>query len=357
MRILHVSGYCLSESNGVGRLLLELIYEQNKNIPDSKIDLLLTQDQILNDLKFDVYFYSQVTKKFFKSYDLVVFHGVYFLNYYFISQIIKNYNIPYLIKPHSSLVVAAQKKSYIKKCLYYLFILKNFINHSSGLIFTSEGERFRSLKLKKNYYIEPNGLCAPDPIEVFSKPDVHVWNFIYIGRIDIRHKGLDILFDSLFILKDLGILEKLNFKFYGKGNRKDEIIFRNSIKRLDSQSVTFNGPIYGCEKFECLSASDVFVLTSRYEGVPMAVLEALSQSVPCLVTPETNIGERVIDFDMGWVAECDPHSIANEIIRIINSPETAFQQKKENARSYVLENHSWTVVSQVSHLIFEDFRN
>ncbi len=352
-----MSGYYLSESNGVGRLLTELIFEQNKNIPGVKVDLLLTRDQILDDLNFDVYFYSRVPDCFFKSYDLVVFHGVYFLNYYFISKLLINYNISYLIKPHSSLVLAAQRKSYIKKLLYYFFILKNFINNSSGVIFTSDGERCRSLKLKKKYYIEPNGLNAPVLTETLSKHDAHVCNFIYIGRIDMYHKGLDIIIESLFILKEMGILEKLNFKFYGKGNQKEESLFRSAIERLNSQSVTFNGPIYGNEKFECLATSDVFVLTSRYEGVPMAILEALSQSVPCLVTPETNIGDRVIDFDMGWVAEGNPHLIAKEIIRIINSSEAQFRAKKENSRAYVLSNHSWAAVSQVSGLIYKNFTN
>ena len=47
------------------------------------------------------------------------------------------------------------------------------------------------------------------------------------------------------------------------------------------------GELYEEKKEEFLNGCRIMVLTSRYEGFPMTVLEALSHGNPCIVTPGT----------------------------------------------------------------------
>lgn len=57
-------------------------------------------------------------------------------------------------------------------------------------------------------------------------------------------------------------------------------------------------------KCKVLSDADLFCLTSRFEGHPIAVLEALSYGLPCLLTPGTNMAREVSVGKAGWeVAE------------------------------------------------------
>lgn len=60
--------------------------------------------------------------------------------------------------------------------------------------------------------------------------------------------------------------------------------------------------IFDQEKEDVLINSSVFVLTSRLEGQPIALLEACAYGLPVLVTPGTNVSDEVESFNCGWVA-------------------------------------------------------
>ena len=53
------------------------------------------------------------------------------------------------------------------------------------------------------------------------------------------------------------------------------------------------GPIAGADKKKVLKDADLFLHTSRSEGHPMGVLEALAYGIPCLLTPGTNMASEV----------------------------------------------------------------
>jgi poly(glycerol-phosphate) alpha-glucosyltransferase len=57
---------------------------------------------------------------------------------------------------------------------------------------------------------------------------------------------------------------------------------------LDNK-VFFVGPKYGVEKEDFLKDSDLFILPSFSEGLPIAVLEAWANKIPVLMTENCNI--------------------------------------------------------------------
>jgi glycosyltransferase involved in cell wall biosynthesis len=82
-----------------------------------------------------------------------------------------------------------------------------------------------------------------------------------------------------------------------------------------------------------LLASDVFLIPSRFEGHPMALIEALSYGLPCVATTTgSNMRREVEEFNAGWTADCSSESLKKALLEVI-SKETLLEKSK-GARTF-----------------------
>jgi glycosyltransferase involved in cell wall biosynthesis len=85
------------------------------------------------------------------------------------------------------------------------------------------------------------------------------------------------------------------------------------------------------EPWDLLRAADVLVLASEIEGLPLVVLEAMSQGVPVVATDVGATPEAVIDGETGFlIAPRDAGAVANAVARILGTPLLA-QRMREAA--------------------------
>ena len=101
--------------------------------------------------------------------------------------------------------------------------------------------------------------------------------------------------------------------------------------------------IYGEEKEQLFINSDIFVHTSRNEGLPTSVIEAMIYKKPVLVTKGTNMYEVVKKNKCGWGAENDVKSISQQFEKIIEEKDK-IKEYGENAYKYAKENYEWNNV-------------
>jgi glycosyltransferase involved in cell wall biosynthesis len=75
---------------------------------------------------------------------------------------------------------------------------------------------------------------------------------------------------------------------------------------------------------QLLKLMDVFLLTSRWEGIPRVVLEAMIAGVPVVSTSVGGVPEVVEHGQSGLLAPSgDTESLADNVLALINEPETA----------------------------------
>jgi glycosyltransferase involved in cell wall biosynthesis len=75
------------------------------------------------------------------------------------------------------------------------------------------------------------------------------------------------------------------------------------------------------EPWDLLRAADVLVLASEMEGLPLVILEAMSQGVPVVATDVGGIPEAVTDGETGFlIAPRDAGAVTNAVARILGAP-------------------------------------
>ncbi len=73
---------------------------------------------------------------------------------------------------------------------------------------------------------------------------------------------------------------------------------------------------------ELLPAFDVFALSSRFEGLPIALLEAMATGLPCVATTVGGIPEVVTDGHDGLLVEpADPVRLAVALSSLLGDPD------------------------------------
>lgn len=87
-----------------------------------------------------------------------------------------------------------------------------------------------------------------------------------------------------------------------------------------------------------LAASDIFVMSSHWEGMPVAMLEAMSAGLPVVATSVGDV-PQIVSKELGMlVMSHQPEALAEALIKLLMEPDQLLQMGLA-ARSYVLESH------------------
>ena len=126
-----------------------------------------------------------------------------------------------------------------------------------------------------------------------------------IGRLTFQ-KGQEYLIEAAKILIGKGY--EFEIHIYGEGEKENEFV--QLIKKYELEKIVLlKGYTHNIS--ETMNTLDIFVLPSRYEGIPFVILEAMKASVP------------VISADVGGINEVINNMINGILIKKENSEELA----------------------------------
>ena len=344
MVVLHFACISDSKTNGVCVVVPLHVqaqgrYAQTALINISNAEIACAETQLRFEKPFDI---RSLPAPFDRP-DLVVFHECYRPDYLAIAGNLRKYKIPYVIVPHGELQEEAQKRKHLKKAAANLLLFNRFINRAAALQCLSENER-KATRFGKKKIVATNGIDIPSRTKSsFSAEGV---KFIYIGRYEWRMKGIDLMLDAIKAKEDFLRENGCRFILYGpdafgRFAAVSEMVRERQIGDL----VSLNLAIVGEEKIRALLDADIFIQTSRYEGMPMGILEAMSYGLPCLVTEGTFLGRDVADAQAGWVAETTAESIAARLVEAVKD-RARWPEYGRGGRETAQKRFSWDVVAE-----------
>jgi len=165
-------------------------------------------------------------------------------------------------------------------------------------------------------------LQPPETLSIFSplkrQQDIHngdAVRFLFMGRYGKR-KGV---FDLVTAVR-LANHPQIHVSLYGDANRR---VVQNMVDEYRlGKAITVGDWISGETKHQAFLNADVLVLPSYNEGLPMAILEAMSYGLPVITTPVGGIAEAVEEGENGFLIQPgDVTNLANKLLYFIKYPE------------------------------------
>ena len=162
-------------------------------------------------------------------------------------------------------------------------------------------------------------------------PQAHVlrkkerYELISVGSLAQMYKAPDVVIQALVLLKERGV--NVHVTWLGDGVYKENMQeYAHSLGVGDM--ITFAGAVSMETVAEYLRASDIFILVSRTEGLPRALIEAMAEGLPCVATNVGGIPELLEDAML--IPKNDAKALADKVAYLLRDIEEANRQAEVN---------------------------
>lgn len=218
--------------------------------------------------------------------------------------------------------------------------LKTVVKNASAAIYVTR-------KSLQERYPTANNVFSTSSSNVMLPPEAFVaeakvlkkachYSIVAVGALAAMYKSPDIAIEAMTNLKKRG--RDVSLRWLGDGRYRSEMVELTRQAGI-ADKVTFIGNIDSAEEVrQYLDAADLFVLPSRTEGLPRAMVEAMARGLPCIGTdiggiPELLAQEALVPINnASWLAE--------KIDYFLNTSKFSDAQAKRNlaeAQSYAFD--------------------
>lgn len=349
-------------AGGIGNQVKDLVEELEKNY-DLDIDLcsplgpdikLGSANLIKKTGRIGLLYYWNEVRKLTenKHYDIVWFHNPLFL---------KKLNIKSICTIHNTTAGQLKKKYTFTRRIYKTiagrierYALNKLLNKNNQFICISEqvkNELNEIFGTNESFKIISNAidisLFSPstNKKEIRSKYGIPLNKIVLIavGRlVDVKqplkiikmHEQLSKNLDCFLVLVGDGPLRKS---------------LENYVRHQKINGVKFTGNINRENLPEFYNSADYYVMASKYEGLPVTLLEAMSCGLPSILSdiPSLQIAKEA---DCGFFVDFDKKNCSGSLYTYV---EGSNQEHSIKARSYALENLDISKIAEDYHNVFK----
>lgn len=238
---------------------------------------------------------------------------------------------------------------------FYIFIERLTAKITSRLIFISENDMQKAFKLKignKNKNILIRDFMDLSEFQRTKKHQLSNNNQITIGTLSClkKQKGLEYLFYALKELKP----QDFQYKLVICGDGKEKKQLQKLADRLQiSENIQFMGWQKSIPKI--ISTFDIFVLSSLWEGLPIAIAESMASGIPVIAPKINGIPELIKNQETGLLFEAKNFKKLAKLINLLSSDKNLYENLSKKAYNYIKENKEFSLTEVKSKI--EDIYN
>ena len=208
--------------------------------------------------------------------------------------------------------------------------IRTFLLRSAdAVVFQTEGARdfYGGIRrIAQRSEVIPNPVLFPPQVQQML-PSLRVTSaqrdrrIVSVGRLSMKQKRPDVLLRAFRIVHEK--CPETTLHFYGKGEAQEQIL--QLAQELGvADSVVLQGE--STQVLQEIHNAGVFAMSSDFEGIPNALIEALSVGVPCVSTDCRPGGARLLirDGENGFITpRGDAEAMAQRLLQVLGDPALA----------------------------------
>jgi len=269
-----------------------------------------------------------------RQFDLAHVHAVFNHSSVVAARACRRAGVPYVIRPLGTLDPWSMTQKSLRKRLFWQVAGKRMLQGAAAVHYTSEAEKLSTERLTglNHGRVVPLGI-EQTPVttreNLVQRPYVLV-----LSRLHPK-KGLDVLIDAFLSLAQ----QFSGWRLVLAGDGPPEYVSQLKSKASQCDRIVFTGWVDGEQKDALLGCASLLALPSHQENFGLCVMEAMSHSVPVMVSPGVNLAQEIVTANAGWVAAIDKGSLTAKLAEALS--DEAERAKRGRAGLQLSLLYSW----------------
>jgi len=248
----------------------------------------------------------------------------------------------FVVSPRGTLSEVALNYSPFVKKIFHKFYQASVLESAAAFHATSEKEylEIRAAGFCQPIAVIPNGIRVPKYTAGHVKKFKQV---LFIGRIH-PIKGIDNLLRAWSLVQNT----YKDWQLVIVGSDAETPGYLSELKQLarslSLERCEFAGSVYGKDKANAYSQSDIVVLPSYSENFGMVVAESLAAATPVIVSKGAP-WEKIIQEDAGWSIDIGVEPLELALKHALSLPVNELKRMGCNGRYWMNRDFSWKAVA------------
>lgn len=228
--------------------------------------------------------------------DVAVLHSVFLPRLIGASRTLQAAEVPQMFMAHGALAQKAMHRSPLRKTLFVRMFERPRILRAAGVLLCSPGEEEDVRRVAPGYGGPLKLVYNPIDLTEFTAsswaPPPGRPTALFIGRLDIEHKGIDRLFAMA------AAMPEVDFRLHGNTDPRYAAAIETLLATAPA-NLRLLPPVFGTEKVRAYAQATMLVQPSRWEGFPIIDAEAMAVGTPVAISTDVPLSKILAAQECG----------------------------------------------------------